>query len=101
MSDTRADRIAATLERALAPASVRVRDDSAQHATHVGAAPGGETHYSVIVVTSAFRGQSRVDRSRMVHALLAREFGSGLHALSQVLLTPEEYVAEGDPETSA
>ncbi len=101
MQVDRAARIATALERALAPASVRVRDDSAQHANHPGAAPGGQTHYSVSVVSSAFRGHSRVDRSRVVHALLAAEFLGGLHALSLVLLTPEEHAAGGAPETSS
>ncbi|MFC7543482.1 BolA family protein [Siccirubricoccus deserti] len=54
-------------------------------------APGRkETHYSVQVVSPAFAGQSRLTRSRAVHAVLAAEFGGGLHALSLRLLTPEE-----------
>jgi BolA protein len=87
---TRADRIQAALETAFPPARVAVQDDSHQHAGHAGAQPGGETHYSVLVVSQAFAGQSRVARSRAVHAVLAAEFGGGLHALSLRLLTPEE-----------
>jgi BolA protein len=86
----RAHRIHALLAERLAPAEVSVQDDSHQHAGHAGAAPGGETHYSVRVVSPAFAGQSRVARSRAVHALLEAEFGGGLHALSLRLLTPEE-----------
>lgn len=56
----RADRIAATLTARFAPAALRVVDDSARHAGHAGAAPGGETHYSVLVVAAAFEGMSRV-----------------------------------------
>ncbi len=90
MDDSRADRIRATLEAAFAPAEVVVQDDSAKHAGHAGARPGGQTHYSVAIVSAAFAGQSRVARSRAVHALLADEFDSGLHALALRLMTPEE-----------
>lgn len=90
MSLTRADRIRAALEAAFAPAEVAVTDDSARHAGHAGARPGGETHYSVTVVSPAFAGQSRVARSRAAHAALAAEFAGGLHALALRLLTPGE-----------
>lgn len=86
----RASRIRASLQQAFAPAEVTVQDDSAQHAGHAGARPGGETHYSVHVVSPAFAGQSRVVRSRVAHEAVAAEFEAGLHALSLRLLTPEE-----------
>jgi BolA protein len=89
----RAHRIQDLLQARLAPAEVTVQDDSHLHAGHAGAAPGGQTHYSVRVVSAAFAGQSRVARSRAVHALLEAEFGTGLHALSLRLLTPEEAAA--------
>jgi BolA family transcriptional regulator, general stress-responsive regulator len=72
-----------------------VTDDSAHHAGHAGARPGGETHYSVVVVSDAFRGMNRVARSRAVHAVLEAEFAGGLHALSLVLRTPDEARAAG------
>ncbi|MGG5887876.1 BolA family protein [Falsiroseomonas sp. HC035] len=86
----RATRITARLTERFAPAEVSVTDDSAQHAGHSGARPGGETHYSVRLVSPAFAGQSRVARYRAVHAALAEELETGLHALSLRLLTPEE-----------
>lgn len=90
MSSPRADRITALLAAAFVPAEVRVQDDSARHAGHAGAAPGGQTHFIVQVVSPVFRGQSRVARSRAVHAALDPEFAGGMHALSLVLRTPEE-----------
>ena len=87
---TRAERIRGALERAFPPAQVQVQDDSHRHAGHAGARPEGETHYSVQVVSPAFAGMNRVARSRAVHAVLEAEFGTGLHALSLRLLTPEE-----------
>ncbi len=86
----RAERIETILRRALAPITLSVTDDSAQHAGHAGAQPGGETHFSVICVAEAFAGQSRVARSRAVHELLADELAGGLHALALNLRTPEE-----------
>lgn len=89
----RAARIEALLRQHLAPTALQVQDDSASHAGHAGAAPGGQTHYSVAVVSETFVGQSRVARSRLVHALLQEEFAGGLHALALTLRTPEEYTA--------
>ena len=95
----RAARIEATLRAAFAPATLRVTDDSAHHAGHAGAAPGGQTHYSVLMVAEAFHGQTRIARSRAVHAALEREFADGLHALALTLRTPEEQARLAPGET--
>jgi len=87
---SRAARLEAALTQAFSPTLLRVVDDSAHHAGHAGAQPGGETHYNVLLVAAAFRGMNRVARSRAVHAALEAEFAGGLHALSLVLRTPEE-----------
>jgi BolA protein len=89
----RAERIRTVLLAAFTQAEVLVQDDSHHHAGHAGAAPGGQTHFTVQVISPAFAGQSRVARYRAVHGALGAEFGSGLHALSLRLLTPEEAVA--------
>lgn len=90
---TRKDRMIALLGYHFSPAVLRIDDESARHAGHAGAAPGGQTHFNVLLVTEAFRGQNRVARSRAVHAVLDPEFDSGLHALSLTLRTPEEHQA--------
>jgi BolA protein len=87
---TRAERLRAVLRDAFAPSALEVVDDSAHHAGHMGAAAGGQTHYSVLLVSEAFRGMNRVARSRAVHAALAAEFAGGMHALALRLRTPEE-----------
>lgn len=89
----RAARIETIIRDALAPDMVHVIDDSARHSGHAGARPGGETHYTVLVVAEGFRGQNRVARHRAVNAALAGEFAAGLHALALVLRTPEEHAA--------
>lgn len=65
-------------------------DDSSKHAGHAGARPGGETHYRLRLVSTAFAGLSRVARQRLVYDALREEFDTGLHALSLDLKTPEE-----------
>lgn len=92
---SRADRIADCLRRGFSPTLLEVRDDSARHAGHAGASAAGETHFDVTLVSPAFAGTTRVERSRTVHAALAAEFASGLHALSLTLRTPEEQAKAG------
>lgn len=89
----RAARLETLLRGAFAPDVIEVRDDSAQHAGHAGARPGGETHYTVLLVSAVFRGQSRVARHRAVNQAVAAEFDCGLHALALVVRTPEEHAA--------
>ncbi|MEL6664444.1 MAG: BolA family protein [Pseudomonadota bacterium] len=78
----RTERILEKLSEAFTPETLEVVDDSARHAGHAGAAPGGETHYNVTIVSQAFDGLSRVQIQRTIHMVLADEFESGLHALS-------------------
>ncbi len=85
-----AERIEQKLEGGLAPTRLRVIDDSHKHAGHAGARPGGETHFRVEIVSQAFEGKTRVERHRMVNALLADEFSDRLHALQVSARTPAE-----------
>lgn len=87
---TRAGRIEAALRAEFEPLHIDVFDESAMHAGHAGAAPGGETHFRVSMEASSFHGVGRVERSRAVHSVLADEFGSGLHALALKLRAPGE-----------
>lgn len=79
---TRQTRIHAALTEAFAPESLEVIDDSARHAGHAGASAAGETHYNIIIKSSAFAGQSRVTMQRAIMQTLDAEFQTGLHALS-------------------
>jgi len=78
---------------AMPDAIVRVHDDSASHAGHAGAQPGGQTHFGVEIVWAGFADLSRVARSRRVHELVTAEFAGGLHALQLRLRTPAEIAA--------
>lgn len=83
-------RIAGLLRAGLQPERLEIRDESEKHRGHGGWREGGETHFDILVVATAFAGRSRVDRHRLVNALLVPEFASGLHALALTTLTPEE-----------
>jgi BolA protein len=76
------DRILEKLAAAFAPQRLEVIDESARHAGHAGHRPGGETHFRIVIVAEAFRGRSRLDRHRMINALLADELAGGVHALA-------------------
>jgi BolA protein len=84
-----AERIHRKLTSGLAPTSLVVEDDSARHAGHGGARPGGESHFNVTVESSAFAGLKPLERQRLVHHLLAEELAGPVHALSLTLRTPE------------
>jgi BolA protein len=78
--------IRSKLEAGLAPARLEVVDES-----HMHKGPATETHFKVVVVSEAFAGRSPIQRHRVVHGLLAAELAGGVHALSIVALTPEQW----------
>lgn len=70
------------LEELLQPSQVEVIDESAAHAGHAGAAPGGGTHFRVRIASPRFAGLSRVQRHRLVYDALREFIDRGLHALA-------------------
>jgi BolA family transcriptional regulator, general stress-responsive regulator len=78
------------LGRAFAPSELKVVNDSHHHAGHRSSPGTGESHFSVMVVSAAFAGKSRLERHRMVNAALAEELAGHVHALAVSALTPEE-----------
>jgi BolA family transcriptional regulator, general stress-responsive regulator len=84
------DRIEARLTQGLAPVALDVVDESDMHTGHAGAREGGQTHYRVYIVAEGFVGKSKVQRHRMVYALLKDEFADGVHALALQTLAPGE-----------
>ena len=85
-----ADTIRKKLTERLTPARLEIADESRRHIGHEGARPGGETHFSVTIVSAAFVGQTRVSRQRLVYQALAEELATRVHALSLTTLTPSE-----------
>ncbi len=84
------DRITQKLSAAFSPESLTVIDESDRHIGHGGWREGGETHFRVEVVSDAFRGKGRVERHRMVNAILADELAGRVHALAVSAKAPGE-----------
>ncbi len=92
-----ATRIHAKVSEAFQPEHLELINESQMHSR--GEA---ESHFRLILVTAHFAEQSRVDRSRKVHEILAAELSGGVHALAMVLLTPAEWQQrQGQVETSS
>ncbi len=83
------ERIEAILRERFAPTRLEIRDDSARHAGHAGAASGGG-HFEVVIVSAAFEGKSLLDRHRMVNDALREMIGREIHALGLKTLAPAE-----------
>ena len=84
------ERIEGRLAEGLAPTTIEVLDESDRHKGHAGAREGGETHFRVYIVADRFAGKGKLERHRMVYALLKEEFASGVHALALQTLAPGE-----------
>ena len=84
------DLITQKLTEAFSPESLRVVDESHQHAGHAGHRPGGETHFRLYIVSQAFEGKSRIERHRMINAVLAAELADTVHALAIKAQAPGE-----------
>ena len=67
------------LTEAFAPQSLRVVDESHQHAGHGGHREGGETHFRVYIVSEAFRGKDRLQRHRIAVATSRESHRSPSH----------------------
>jgi BolA protein len=78
------------LQAALAPERLAVIDDSNKHRGHSGHDPRGESHFTVEIVASAFAGQNRVQRHRLVNQALADLLRDRVHALAIVARAPGE-----------
>jgi BolA protein len=80
---------------ALEPTLLDLTDESARHAGHAGAAPGGQTHWRLSIVSERFAGQPTVARHRMVYQVLGELMQHPIHALAITARSPEEL--KGNP----
>ena len=74
----------------LEPLDLDLVDESAKHAGHAGAQPGGNTHWRLTIVSPRFAGQSTVARHRMVYQALGELMQNPIHALAITARAPEE-----------
>ncbi len=82
--------IAARLEQALAPAQLRVINDSDKHRGHAGHDGSGESHFTVEIEAAAFSGMSRIERQRAVNHALGDLLERRIHALAIKARAPGE-----------
>jgi BolA protein len=66
--------------------ALEIRDDSALHAGHAGAAGGGG-HFHLRLQSPRFAGLSRIARHRLVHDALGDLMRDRIHALSLDLVS--------------
>lgn len=85
------ERIKAALTASLQATHIEVIDDSDKHLGHDGSVPGGETHFTVLVVSDMFKDKTKVERHRLVYGAINNEFSRSLHALVIQPFTKEEY----------
>jgi BolA protein len=78
------------LTAAFQPERLEVIDDSARHAGHAGSREGGESHFNVVIVADAFKGQGRIQRQRAIYTALSEELAGPVHALSVKAFAPDE-----------
>ena len=74
----------------LAPLRLELVDESGKHVGHAGAAPGGNTHWKLTLVSAAFAGKPTVARHRMVYAALGDLMQNPIHALAISARAPGE-----------
>jgi len=82
---------------ALAPSRLELVDESAKHAGHAGAAPGGNTHWRLAIESAAFVNKSTIARHRMVYQALGDLMQHPIHALNISAKAPGEAAAVSSP----
>ena len=73
--------IRSRLLSAFSPTELEVIDESHLHAGHPGARDG-RGHFKVNIVSAMFAGRTRIQRHRMVFAVLGSLMETDIHALS-------------------
>ena len=89
---SRMDRISELIRGTSGITHFEVLDESSGHNVPMGS----ETHFKLVAVGDVFVQKSRIQRHRMINAMLQVEFESGMHACSMHLFTPEEWEASSD-----
>ena len=84
-------KLAQTIMEKLHASYISVTDDSHHHAGHHGINQVGNTHFSMIIVSKRFEGQSSLQRHRCVNQMVAPFYENGLHALKLTTKTPGEW----------
>ena len=89
MSVSRA--ITSKLQSSFLPTFLEVINESYMH----NVPKGSETHFKVLIVSEKFAGKPLIKRHREVNTVLSEELKGGVHALSIVAKTPDQW--DSDP----
>jgi stress-induced morphogen len=85
------------LQSRFSPVFLDVANESHQHSVP----PNSETHFRVVLVSTAFDGNSRVARHQQVYAALAPQLEGPVHALALHTYSPGEWQQrQGEAPTS-
>lgn len=95
--NSRQERMQQVLLEAFSPLHLVIENESPNHSVPSNA----ETHFKVILVSAAFQALSLVKRHQQVYRCLNAEFEGGLHALSLVLFSPDEWSTQGQVITDS
>merc|ERR1711970_979996 len=79
--------VKSNLESNFSPTHLKIMNESYMH----NVPKGSETHFKVLVVSKLFEGKTLIQRHRSVNSALSDQLSSGVHALSIVAKTPEEW----------
>lgn len=85
-----ATEITERLTAAFAPSHLDVINDSARHRGHSGDDGSGESHFTVVIESTAFAGLSRLERQRRINQALGDLPGQKVHALAIRARAPGE-----------
>ncbi|GJQ74716.1 hypothetical protein Trydic_g21567 [Trypoxylus dichotomus] len=75
------------LTKSLNPNHINVINESYMH----NVPEGSETHFKVLVVSEKFKDLPLIKRHRLINDILKDELQSGVHALSIMAKTPEQW----------
>ena len=84
--ETIANKMVERLIADLSPSVLKIEDVSWQHAGHVGAPDGGQSHFNLEIAAPALQGLSRVAAHRMVTSSLADFLAGPVHALQITII---------------
>ena len=84
--ETIANKMVERLIADLSPSVLKIEDVSWQHAGHVGAPDGGQSHFNVQISAPVLEGLSRVAAQRMITASLADFLAGPVHALQITII---------------
>jgi stress-induced morphogen len=92
------EKISRKLVEALKPVHMVITNESYKH----NVPKGSESHFHVLVVSNEFDKLPLIKRHRSVNTILGDELKSGIHALSILAKTPQEWeVLSANQETPA